>query len=72
MLTIQKTVSYEGTILIDGVEVMKCYASLDDGELNNYFNQHILNKELYIKNKEEIRNELTKFEEDVLSSIGEK
>lgn len=66
MLEINKNITLNGTVKIKGVQVASLTANLaTDGNSNANTSKYINNQELYNSNKEEVRKDMAKFEEEV-------
>ena len=68
MLNTTSSKQLSGTSTIDNVIVANMYATInEDGNIN--INKTITNQELYVANKEEVRKDMSDFEDLVYDSI---
>lgn len=66
MLKVNKNITLNGISEINGVQVAYMSATIStDGGDNGGVNKSITNKELYNANKEQVRTDMTEFEEGV-------
>lgn len=66
MLKVNKNITLNGTSEINGIQVDYMSASIStDGNTNASVSKNIVNQELYKSNKEEVRADMDKFEEEV-------
>ena len=66
MLKVNKNITLNGISEINGVQVAYMSATIStDGGSNGGVNKSITNKELYNANKEQVRMDMTEFEEGV-------
>lgn len=77
-LSLKKSTSLDGASEIDGVQVMSLSATISaETRGNSFFNQSIIDQDLYNKNKKECRADLREFQdaifevEDSLEEVGE-
>lgn len=66
MLKINKNITLNGTSEINGIQVAYMSANIStDGSSNASVSKSIVNQELYKSNREEVRTDMDKFEEEV-------
>lgn len=66
MLKVNKNITLNGTSEINGIQVAYMSANIfTDGSSNVSVSKSIVNQELYKSNREEVRTDVNKFEEEV-------
>lgn len=66
MLKVNKNITLNGTSEINGMQVAYMSANIStDGNSNASVSKNIVNQELYKSNREEVRADMDKFEEEV-------
>lgn len=70
MLKITKNTNYDGIITVEGADVMRCSATVNNGELG-YMNQNIVNWKLYSKNNMSVMHDFMEFQTKVMKDISD-
>lgn len=66
MLTTNKNITLSGTSTINGVQVVYMSATINtEGTNSENITKTIANQNLYINNKDEVRNDMAAFEQEV-------